>query len=129
MDRRLFLAASAGLLACRTGEKTGAKTDSAKATNTSARPCQDGFYVITEPCIGTKDMACLDACPVDCIHPKKDEAGFATAKMLFIDPVECISCSACSPACPQSAIFLAKDLPVKWKHYEKINADHYQPCG
>ncbi len=29
-------------------------------------------YVIAEPCIGTKDTACVDACPVDCIHPKKD---------------------------------------------------------
>jgi NAD-dependent dihydropyrimidine dehydrogenase PreA subunit len=24
-------------------------------------------YVIVEPCIGTKDTACVDACPVDCI--------------------------------------------------------------
>ena len=32
-------------------------------------------YVIAEPCIGTKDTACVDACPVDCIHPKKDETG------------------------------------------------------
>jgi NAD-dependent dihydropyrimidine dehydrogenase PreA subunit len=29
-------------------------------------------YVIAEPCIGTKDTACVDACPVDCIHPKKN---------------------------------------------------------
>jgi NAD-dependent dihydropyrimidine dehydrogenase PreA subunit len=28
-------------------------------------------YVIAEPCIGTKDTACVDACPVDCIHPRK----------------------------------------------------------
>jgi NAD-dependent dihydropyrimidine dehydrogenase PreA subunit len=28
-------------------------------------------FVIAEPCIGTKDTACVDACPVDCIHPKK----------------------------------------------------------
>ncbi len=33
-------------------------------------------YVIAEPCIGTKDTACVDACPVDCIHPKKDENGY-----------------------------------------------------
>ena len=32
-------------------------------------------YIIAEPCIGTKDTACVDACPVDCIHPKKDEDG------------------------------------------------------
>ena len=39
-------------------------------------------YVIAEPCIGTKDTACVDACPVDCIHPKKDEAGHAEAEQL-----------------------------------------------
>ena len=29
-------------------------------------------YVIAEPCSGTKDTACVDACPVDCIHPQKN---------------------------------------------------------
>ena len=32
-------------------------------------------YVITEPCIGTKDSACVDVCPVDCIHPAQGRAG------------------------------------------------------
>src|ERR1035438_10302020 len=41
-------------------------------------------YIIAEPCIGTKDTACVDACPVDCIHPKKDEDGFGEADQLFI---------------------------------------------
>ena len=62
-------------------------------------------YVIAEPCIGTKDAACVDACPVDCIHPKKDEGGFAESDQLFIDPVECIDCGACVPVCPVSAIY------------------------
>ena len=70
-------------------------------------------YVIAEPCIGTKDSACVDACPVDCIHPKKDEAGYAEADQLFIDPVECIDCGACVPVCPVSAIFALDDLPEK----------------
>jgi Na+-translocating ferredoxin:NAD+ oxidoreductase RNF subunit RnfB len=39
-------------------------------------------YVIAEPCIGTKDHACVDACPVDCIHPKKDSEKIATEEML-----------------------------------------------
>ena len=52
-------------------------------------------YVIAEPCIGTKDTACVDACPVDCIHPKKDSEKYATEEMLYIDPVECIDCGAC----------------------------------
>ena len=45
-------------------------------------------YVIAEPCIGTKDTACVDACPVDCIHPKKDDPRFEVEELLYIDPVE-----------------------------------------
>jgi len=82
-------------------------------------------YVIAEPCIGTKDAACVDACPVDCIHPKKDEAGYAEADQLFIDPVECIDCGACVPVCPVSAIYAADDLPEKWADYQAKNAAHF----
>lgn len=45
-------------------------------------------YVIAEPCINVKDTACVDACPVDCIHPRKNEEAFATESQLYIDPVE-----------------------------------------
>jgi len=34
-------------------------------------------YVIAEPCIGTKDSACVMLVRWDCIHPKKDETGYA----------------------------------------------------
>ena len=43
-------------------------------------------YVIAEPCIGTKDTACVDVCPVDCIHPRKDEPAFEGEKQLYIHP-------------------------------------------
>ncbi len=56
-------------------------------------------YIICEPCVNTKDTACVDACPVDCIHPKKDEPDFEPATMLYINPAECIDCGACEPAC------------------------------
>ena len=82
-------------------------------------------YVIAEPCIGTKDTACVDACPVDCIHPKKDEAAHGTEEMLYIDPVECIDCGACVPVCPVSAIFALDDLPEKWKAFTERNAAYY----
>lgn len=82
-------------------------------------------YIIAEPCIGTKDTACVDACPVDCIHPGKNEAEFADETQLYIDPMECIDCGACVPACPVSAIFALEDLPEKWKQYTEINAKHY----
>ena len=82
-------------------------------------------YVIAEPCIGTKDHACVDACPVDCIHPKKDSDKFEATDQLFIDPVECIDCGACVPVCPVSAIYAADDLPDKWKDYTEKNAKHF----
>src|ERR1700676_2252229 len=74
-------------------------------------------YVIAEPCINTKDTACVDACPVDCIHPKKDDPKYATEALLYIDPVECIDCGACVPVCPVSAIFALDDLPEKWNEF------------
>jgi NAD-dependent dihydropyrimidine dehydrogenase PreA subunit len=73
-------------------------------------------YVIVEPCIGAKDAACVDARPVDYIHPKKNTTyddgrpTFDDVPQLYIDPVECIDCgAACAPVCPGSAIF-ALDL-------------------
>ena len=70
-------------------------------------------YIITDPCIGTKDTACVDACPVDCIHPRKDEGAFPGASMLYINPDECIDCGACEPACPVQAIYASEeDTPI-----------------
>src|SRR5262245_56866118 len=54
-------------------------------------------FIITDPCIETKDTACVDVCPVDCIHPRKDEPEFAQTTMLYIHPEECIDCGACVP--------------------------------
>ena len=82
-------------------------------------------YVIAEPCIGTKDTACVDACPVDCIHPKKDEAGFAEAPQLYVNPNDCIDCGACVPVCPVSAIFALDDLPEKWSSFAPKNAEYF----
>ena len=32
-------------------------------------------WVIAEPCIDTKDRACVEVCPVDCIHEYVEELG------------------------------------------------------
>jgi len=66
-------------------------------------------FIITDPCIDTKDTACVDVCPVDCIHPRKDEPEFETANMLYVHPEECIDCGACVPACPVAAIYDGPD--------------------
>jgi len=78
-------------------------------------------FIITDPCIETKDTACVDLCPVDCIHPRKDEPEFAEATMLYIHPEECIDCGACEPECPVEAIFPEDALPAKWEPFVKIN--------
>jgi ferredoxin len=80
-------------------------------------------FVITDPCIDTKDTACVDVCPVDCIHPRKDEPEFEAAAMLYIHPEECIDCGACVPACPVAAIYDAPETtPATQKRLVEANA-------
>jgi len=82
-------------------------------------------YTIAEPCIEVKDTACVDACPVDCIHPKRDESAVSAETQLYIDQMECIDCGACVPVCPVSAIFSLDDRPKWWGHFEQINATYF----
>lgn len=84
-------------------------------------------YVITDPCIDTKDTACVEVCPVDCIHPTKEDADHAERIMLFIDPETCIDCGACEPVCPVEAIYPSVDeVPANQKEFVEINALYYQ---
>lgn len=71
-------------------------------------------YVITEPCIGTKDASCVDVCPVECIYEADDQ--------FYINPDECIDCGACVPACPVDAIYPELDVPEEWISYTEKNA-------
>jgi NAD-dependent dihydropyrimidine dehydrogenase PreA subunit len=57
-------------------------------------------FVITQPCIGSKDASCVDVCPVDCIHPTPDERLYARVEHLYINPNECIDCRARPPVLP-----------------------------
>ena len=77
-------------------------------------------FVITEACIGTQDQACVSVCPVDCIH---FEPG--TDAMLFINPVDCIDCGACQPACPVDAIFPEGDVPAAQQKFIELNSLWY----
>ncbi len=82
-------------------------------------------YVITEPCINVKDGACVDVCPVDCIHPRKDEPGHAEVLQLFINPDECIDCGACEPECPVNAIYPEDDVPEEYQEYTAKNREFF----
>jgi NAD-dependent dihydropyrimidine dehydrogenase PreA subunit len=77
-------------------------------------------YVITEPCIGTKDASCVDVCPVDCIHSSPEDEQY------YIDPNLCIDCAACETVCPVNAIFFEDDVPEQWKQFIEINAQWFQ---
>lgn len=81
-------------------------------------------YVITDTCI--KDALCVDACPTDCIHPKKDEPEFGAAAQMFIDPDGCIDCGACVPACTSDSIFVLDELPEDKKYFAEKNAAYFK---
>ncbi|MBK6849733.1 MAG: 4Fe-4S dicluster domain-containing protein [Proteobacteria bacterium] len=78
-------------------------------------------YVIGEPCVDVMDTACVEVCPVDCIHYEE-----GVDRKLFIDPDECIDCGACEPACPVSAIFAEEDVPEAQSAYKEVDAQWYK---
>jgi len=80
-------------------------------------------YVITSSCI--KDELCVEVCPTDCIHPKKDEPGFDETTQLYIDPNGCIDCGACVPVCTSDSISVADDLPEDKREFVELNAKFY----
>ena len=82
-------------------------------------------YVITKPCIGVKDTACVAVCPSDSIHPTKQEAGFVSTDQLFIDPETCIDCDMCVHECPVKAIFSQEEVPTEWQDFIARNAEHF----
>ena len=90
-------------------------------------------YVIAEPCVSTCDTACVEVCPVDCIHGPEDKTGAGEeakadgfdpeGKQLYIDPDECIDCAACVAECPVEAIFADTDLPDEHEAWLERNEE------
>ena len=83
-------------------------------------------HIIAEPCIGTKDTSCVEVCPVDCIHPTKNEADFGHKDQLYIDPDTCIDCGLCVDECPVKAIFAEDETPDQWKNYIDLNKQFFK---
>ena len=91
-------------------------------------------HIIGKKCISVCDTACVNACPVDCIHGPIDidGAGAEVATLdsieglqLYINPDECIDCAACEPECPVEAIYEESEVPAEWEKYIKLNYDFF----
>jgi NAD-dependent dihydropyrimidine dehydrogenase PreA subunit len=72
--------------------------------------------VITEKCLGETYAACVDACPVACIHPGQ----YKGESFMVINPEECTECGSCVSACPIGAIVDNVDADPA---FAKINAE------
>lgn len=108
-----------------------------------------GVAVITEACIGVKDRACVDVCPVQCIYeydtasnelrseekagsgivetthtPNPDSIAVFGDTILYVNMDECTSCTACyqPDVCPVGAIYSDEHVP-NGSTITKYNAD------
>jgi ferredoxin len=97
-----------------------------------------GIAIITEACIGVKDRACVDVCPVQCIYEfdtaknvlvSEQAAGSGVVEnshatnpdavslfgdsILYVNVDECTSCTACyqPDVCPVGAIYAEEHVP------------------
>jgi ferredoxin len=77
-------------------------------------------YVIASPCIDVKDGACQTACPVECIYEG--------ARMMYIQPEECIDCGLCLSVCPVDAIYAERDVPDEEAAFPRVNAEFFGPA-
>jgi ferredoxin len=75
-------------------------------------------YIITSLC--TNDGACVDVCPVGCIHT------IPGAPQFYIDPEVCIDCEQCEIVCPVDAIFRDTDLPAEHQASIEVNAAFFR---
>ena len=75
-------------------------------------------YIVMSQCIGTKDLSCVNVCPVECF--------FDAGDMLLIHPDECIDCGACVPECPVSAILPEEEVPDEEKEYIEKNYKFFE---
>ena len=76
-------------------------------------------FIIQEPCVGVKDAACVEVCPVDCIYEIEPTAEISMLPM-FIHTEECIDCGACEPECPVDAIRVEDEAEDRWVQINRM---------
>jgi NAD-dependent dihydropyrimidine dehydrogenase PreA subunit len=75
-------------------------------------------YVVGAGCVDVTDKSCMQECPVDCIYEG--------ARMLYINPDECVDCGACKAICRVDAIYWEGDLPYGQRQFLDDNADFFR---
>jgi len=97
-------------------------------------------YIIGKECDGVCDTACVNVCPVDCIHGPIDPTGRGMevdgmskeelkGKQLYIDPSICIDCGACIPECPVSAIYRSEEETIEKEGNDESVKKNYEFFG
>jgi NAD-dependent dihydropyrimidine dehydrogenase PreA subunit len=88
-------------------------------------------FIITSKCTDVCDGGCLTVCPMDCIHGpinpigegkelvESKEKGLKGIQM-YINPNDCIDCSACIPECPVDAIVSSEDEAIQLGEYQSV---------
>ena len=79
-------------------------------------------WVIGPLCTDRMDTACVDVCPVDCIHLYTGDDPNIPTHQLLIDPEVCIDCAVCEPECPWEAIYQDAEVPEEFQQWIEINA-------
>jgi ferredoxin len=72
-------------------------------------------HVVTGNCNGCRFTDCVPTCPVACFHGDEER--------MYIDPIACVDCGACVPACPVQAISESADLSKDELMWVQINAE------
>src|SRR6185369_7853039 len=75
-------------------------------------------YVIGSACVDVMDKSCVLECPADCIYEG--------ARSLYINPNECVDCSACKLVCRMDAIEYETDLSDDDRWHLDDNAAFFQ---
>lgn len=63
-------------------------------------------YIIGSKCIGVKDGACINVCPIDNCIVEGEES-------MYINPETCIDCGACEMECPVEAIYDSEETAIE----------------
>ena len=74
-------------------------------------------HIIGSKCIGVKDGACIESCPIDeCIVEGETS--------MYINPELCIDCGACVFECPVEAIYESEDDAIEAGEEDSVHSNY-----